>query len=218
MDIGPLTIVAAVFILLTLGLAVQIFFASGPAHGRASHPLLTAICLVIAIAASIVEQGHQDRQRWATEALLALGTTPDAQVDCQRLSQTFTDTQPAYDGWVGYDTSTRAELKWHICQSIDAYASGTQSNPTLEEVAAVHLIAHEGMHVLGYWDEAEAECRAVQLSHIVAEALGASPEEARELQARYFVEVYPRIRSNYISGECREGGALDIHPDRVEFP
>jgi len=63
-----------------------------------------------------------------------------------------------------------------------------------------------------------AECRAVQLSYLVAEKLGATEAQARALQARYFAEIYPNLRDGYVSSDCREGGALDIFPDRTEFP
>ncbi len=58
----------------------------------------------------------------------------------------------------------------------------------------------------------------MQLNHLVAERLGATPEQARELQGRYYADYYPNQRSEYVSGECREGGEVDINPDRAEFP
>lgn len=83
---------------------------------------------------------------------------------------------------------------------------------------AVHIVAHEAQHINGITSEAVAECRAAQLDHLVAQQLGATPDEARELQRRYYADFYPNQRTEYVSGECREGGELDIYPDRAEFP
>jgi len=58
----------------------------------------------------------------------------------------------------------------------------------------------------------------VQLNHLVAMKLGATETQARALQARYFAEIYPTLRDGYTSGECREGGVLDIFPERTQFP
>ena len=93
-----------------------------------------------------------------------------------------------------------------------------QANPTEGQILAVHIVAHETMHINGIQSEAVAECRAVQLNNLVAEKLGATPEQARVLQRSYYAEYYPRQRDDYGSGECREGGELDIYPDRTEFP
>ena len=60
------------------------------------------------------------------------------------------------------------------CKALASYAASSKDNPSLDQVAAVHLIAHETMHVNGYWSESEAECRAAQLNYLVAEKLGAT--------------------------------------------
>jgi hypothetical protein len=74
------------------------------------------------------------------------------------------------------------------------------------------------MHINGIQSEAVAECRAVQLNYLVAESLGATPQQARELQRRYYSDYYPRQRDDYFSAGCTEGGELDIYPERTVFP
>jgi len=109
-------------------------------------------------------------------------------------------------------------LRRSVCPNLWDYAHGGQSNPTEGQTRAVHIVAHEAMHINDIRSESVAECRAVQLNHLVAEALGATPEEARELPRRYFLDYYPHQRDDYRSGGCTEGGELDIYPDRTEFP
>ena len=105
-----------------------------------------------------------------------------------------------------------------MCHNLWDYAHGGQGHPTEAQIIAVHIVAHETMHINGITSEAVAECQAVQLNNQVAEALGATPAQARELQRRYYADVYPRQRGAYFSSECVEGGELDISPDLTEFP
>ena len=92
-----------------------------------------------------------------------------------------------------------------MCHNLWNYAHGGQARPTDGEIVAVHIVAHETMHINGITSEAVAECRAVQLNHLVAEALGATPDEARALQRRYFVDFYPHQQADYVSQELRRG-------------
>lgn len=176
-----------------------------------------AFIVLAAATAWYFEASHHQRQQLATDAMLVLSVTPHARADCNRLTAEFFDAS-VYDGYVYHDNSDVALYKRHICTDLASYARGGHRSPSLDQIAAVHLIAHETMHVNNFWNEAEAECRAVQLNHLVAEALGATAEQARAMQLRYYEEIYPHLRANYVSTQCRAGGDLDIHPERVEFP
>jgi hypothetical protein len=217
MDIGVLTVVSVVLAAVAVHAgwrAVQHWDDDG---GRALRMWWTGALVVLAVVAVGFEVGHHQRQRLATEAMTVLTDNPDARANCERLTESLFNLSQ-YDGYVYRDNPDVALYRRHVCRNLASYAASNKRDPSLEQVAAVHLIAHETMHVEGVWVEAEAECRAVQLSHLVAEQLGATPAQARELQATYFAELYPLNRSDYISGECRAGGALDIFPDRTEFP
>jgi hypothetical protein len=137
--------------------------------------------------------------------------------DCERYSEELFNLSQ-YQGYVYYDGSNVAHLKRAVCHNLWDYAHGGQANPTEGQILAVHVVGHEAMHINGIREEAVAECTAVQTNHLIAEVLGATPEEARELQRRYYVDYYPRQQDYYVSGECREGGNLDLYPDRTEFP
>ncbi len=221
MDIGVLTVVSVLLAAAAVHAVWQAIRRRADAHPGAIGPGVRAwwagTLVVAALTAGMFEYGHHQRQHLATVAMSAVTDNADARADCERLTESLFNLSQ-FDGYVYHDNTDVALYKRHVCRDLAAYAASDKRNPSLEHAAAVHLIAHETMHINGIWVEAEAECWAVQLSHLVAEELGATEAQARELQATYFAELYPRNRSDYISGECREGGALDLFPERTEFP
>jgi hypothetical protein len=90
----------------------------------------------------------------------------------------------------------------------------------VEDVAdAVELVAHEIEHLFEtYPGEAETECHAIQSIRQLARLLGASPPYASRLARVYWTELYPREEKEYISPQCRNGGAYDERPDTDVFP
>jgi hypothetical protein len=85
---------------------------------------------------------------------------------------------------------------------------------------ATETLAHEAMHLAGIASESTAECFGMQLLPYVAWRLGASPgfalEMGRDYEAQYRQER--RDAPTYWSGECRDGGALDLLPDQRGWP
>jgi hypothetical protein len=79
---------------------------------------------------------------------------------------------------------------------------------------AAATLAHESFHLRGVQDEAAADCYAIQAVELVARALGLDDAEATGLGA--FARANHRVgqAQQYASGECREGGRLDLARDR----
>lgn len=217
MDVGVLTGVAVLLTAAAVRAIVSAARKRGEWLGRRGRSWWAVTLVLATLVAWYVEVGHHQRQQLASEALQVLSRNPDARAECQRFTEAIFNLSQ-YDGFVYHDNPDVAVLRREVCADLSSYARGGHANPTHEQIAAVHLIAHESMHIEGVWNEAEAECIAVQQSHLVAEFLGASPEQARVLQARYFERLYPYMRTDYRSPECREGGDLDLFPDRTEFP
>jgi hypothetical protein len=86
------------------------------------------------------------------------------------------------------------------------------------KLVAVHVIGHESMHLAGAVGEAAADCLAVQIDAFVAERLGATTAFARALSREYWRIYYPTQDPRYRSAECRDGGALDLFPNRTGWP
>ncbi len=217
MDIGVLTVVATAIAAWALVAVYKVITRLDDRDGRAYRAAVAGVLAITAIAAWSVEIAHHQRQQLATEALEVLSDVDGLSANCERLSEEIFNVRQ-YQGYVYYDGSNVAHLRRDLCHNLWDYAHGGQANPSEDQMLAVHVVAHEAQHINGVRSESVAECSAVQLNYLVAEKLGATPEQARALQKRYFEDYYPHLHSNYVSGECREGGKLDIFPDRTEFP
>lgn len=217
MDIGVLTVVVVLLAAAATHAVVRAVRHRADAGGQMFRAWWAGVLAVMTMVALAVEVGHHQRTALATRAMSAVTDNPNARADCERFTQALLNLSQ-FDGYVYWDNPDVALYRRSICKDLAAYAGSSKRDPSLDQIAAVHLIAHETMHVNGLRNEAETECHAMQVSHLVAEALGATAAQARALQARYFAEIYPNIRSDYRSGDCREGGAYDIHPERAEFP
>ncbi|MDQ2910204.1 MAG: hypothetical protein M3R39_04200 [Actinomycetota bacterium] len=95
-----------------------------------------------------------------------------------------------------------------------AYACSRRANRTAE---ALMTLAHESMHLRGWADEASAQCYGLQELAYVTQQLGGNAEQGRAVTA-YILAMQGGLPSEYQSGECRAGGAFDLHPDTPEFP
>lgn len=217
MDIGVLTVFATVVAALAFVAVRRMIIARHHPDEQAIRGVVAGVLVITALIAWSVEVAHHQRQHLATEALAVLSNVEGATADCERYTEELFNVKQS-TGYVYYDGSNVAHLKRDLCHNLWDYAHGGQENPSDAQILAVHVVAHEAQHINGIREESVAECTAVQLNHLIAEALGATSEQARELQRRYFVEQYPYQHSDYLSAACSEGGALDIFPDRTDFP
>ena len=83
---------------------------------------------------------------------------------------------------------------------------------------AIHTVAHESFHLRGFEAEAMAECYALQNTAFVAERLGLSTALALRIQKWVYVRGYPNEPEDYRSGDCADGGPLDLRPHSPVFP
>jgi hypothetical protein len=83
---------------------------------------------------------------------------------------------------------------------------------------AVDVLAHESFHLRGIRDEAQTECSSLQTMAATAQRLGASAPAGAALARGQYAEAYPLMGEAYRSGECADGGALDLRPQDPRFP
>ena len=86
------------------------------------------------------------------------------------------------------------------------------------KLLAVHVLAHESIHLAGVVDEAAADCLAVQVDAQVAQRLGAGKAFARALAREYWSHYYPSQERRYRSPSCRDGRAFDLFPELPGWP
>jgi hypothetical protein len=123
------------------------------------------------------------------------------------------------------------ELKRDVCKRLGRYphehgsakfactADGTRcSLDAVKSLHALQTLAHESWHLAGERDEAVTECNALQTTAWVAQRLGATAAEGLAAARKVYEQLYPRMPSEYQTSECREGRALDRHPESSVFP
>jgi len=197
-------------------LAAAVLFARWLLSTRASGGLFPAIsvgsCAVIAVVATVpvVVRAHLNGQLGhAASKLIGLPVT----VNCQTFTGSSLDLGNEL-GWVAWGSDGRPEhktlIKHQQCNDLQAYLDSDKRHPSDAQVQAVHVLTHESIHMAGNTNEAVAECYATQRDAEMAELLGASRQDARQLAERYWRLFYPRMPAAYTTSDCRPGGGLDL--------
>lgn len=146
-----------------------------------------------------------------------------AGVHCQRLGETFVSSGSDL-GHVNFADGTPsgpAVLSYETCNRLAAYwrsSAAEKDAPPLDEVVAVHVLTHESVHLTGSLAESVTECRAVQGDAVVAQRLGATPEQGSALAVRYWTQVYPHLSYDYQTRDCYEDGPMDRTPGDGVWP
>lgn len=99
-----------------------------------------------------------------------------------------------------------------------AFKGEERSNSTARAIA---VLAHEAWHLRGVSDEGTTECYALQSGVELGQRLGLSTDTARQLMRRQLAENALRGRASpayRVSGDCRDGGRLDLKPASARFP
>jgi hypothetical protein len=143
----------------------------------------------------------------------------DVSIRCQGAVGELVDVDAEY-GSVSFGPDGRpgnsARLDRPICSSLARIRREEQVAVEAGSLA-VEALAHEAYHLAGVQDEAATQCYALQAMRFVATRLGASAEVG-DAYLRAAVARYPTLPEEYRSAECREGGALDLHPETGVFP
>ena len=213
-DTGVLTVVTVAL------LAVSVWRARFLAEPSGSTRVAVALFLVPAVAfgwALTVEARHQWAQREATAVTIALTGLPGATAVCERFTADLVNPRQIA-GHVSSDEPEVAHLRRDTCNDLISWLLSDRDTPTTDQVAAVHVVVHEAMHVAGEYNEGIAECLAMQRDAEAAELLGASPEQARALAEQYYATVYPGMPADYRASGCAPDGPLDLSPGDGVFP
>lgn len=184
------------------------------------HPILIPLLLVPALVLGWMEWHWRADQRLFSAVATEIAGRPVA-IECQRFGGALLDVTGEL-GFVEFDAAGRpsdtGRLERTACNDLRDYVGGDKSSPTLEQVIAVQVLAHESYHLAGIRSESETECRAMQRLDEVAVWLGAPPAAARQLADRYASEVYPHMPAAYRTADCSDGGPLDLAPDDPTWP
>jgi hypothetical protein len=120
-----------------------------------------------------------------------------------------------------YDPEGRIHLSPDVCEAlslIDRPRERLDSDDVVELAFGLGTLAHEAEHSAGRFNEAVAECYAMQKVRRTARALGATERLAAELARTYLRELYPFGLRTYRTPRCRDGGPLDLRPKSAVWP
>lgn len=203
---------------LVLALVAWLCWLGLRAYAFGTRPFVTLAVVVALLMPMVWTEFRWLRvQAAATTAVQQLTGNPAATVQCQRALATFL-WAGADLGRVEWNEPDRAWLTLETCQHLGSWYRSDRSAPTLDEAVAVHVLTHEAMHVAGDRNEAATECRALQHDARTVVLLGGTSEQGAALARRIATEVYPTMREEYRSPECRAGGAMDRSPDDASWP
>lgn len=184
------------------------------------HPVLIPLLLVPGLVLGWSEWRWRADQATFSAVATEIAGRP-VHIQCQRFGGALLDVTGEL-GYVKFDAAGRPEntgrLERNACNDLRDYLGSDKASPTLDQVISVQVLAHESYHLAGIRSEAETDCRAMQRLDEVAGWLGATPDQARALADRYWTAVYPRMPADYRTGDCVDGGLLDVAPDDPTWP
>lgn len=107
-----------------------------------------------------------------------------------------------------------------ICH--DLYRLAFRDEVSFSQTArAISVLAHESWHLRGVRDEGRTECYALQSGVELGRRLGLSERTARRMMRQQLAENRTRGAASIeyvVPAACRDGGALDLNPQRASFP
>jgi hypothetical protein len=202
------------------------------------RPTRAKLILLVPLLAAAVYVFVDRREAAAREELLGSIASEIAgrpvEVRCQGRFSAALDVT-AESGSVRFDANGRpadwTDLKRGICIALARFRSdvakdefGCLHDPlacdssVVRSVHALETLAHESWHLAGHVSEATTECYALQTIAFVAERLGAPRAQGQRLARAAFLGLYPNMPPEYHSGECRDGGELDLRPRSSVWP
>lgn len=156
-----------------------------------------------------MEFSWQQVEHYGAVASKVVSGNPDAEVKCQRISETFFDTTLSNVGHVDWATPNVSHLDYKQCKAIQSWLKHKENPSDIKEIQALHVLTHEAVHVSGEKDEAITECTAINRDALLVQALGGSPEIATAIAQTYFHHIYPRMKSSYRLDGCSLNPAYD---------
>jgi hypothetical protein len=105
---------------------------------------------------------------------------------------------------------------------LDLYRLAFEGRSSASQTArSLTVLAHEAWHLRGVGNEATTECFALQSGVGLGVRLGLSEGTARQMMRQQLAEnrLDSGTDAEYrVSADCRDGGRLDLYPDREGFP
>ena len=188
-------------------------------HDHEQRPRSMAVAALAVLAVGILEYRAQAAEQRYGAAVSAVAHR-DVAVRCQGIFGHLIDIGQEL-GTVQFnaegDPANKTDIERDACKWLGEYETGDKS-VNINSALAVHVLAHEAIHLRGWTDESVAECYGMQHTAQVARALGAPQRKAQLLARLYWEQVYPDMPDEYRTSDCADGARLDLHKDSDIWP
>jgi hypothetical protein len=199
---------------------------------------MAKLALVATLVAVACFLGLKHRRAEAAENRLAAIASEIAhrsvRVNCQGAVSAAFDVS-AEAGSVLFDSEGRpadtAQLKRATCSALARFGRERRRpefacltrgvacpDDVIRSAWSVQALSHEAWHLGGELDEARTQCFGLQTTAYVARRLGSDRAQAQALATYLYERIYPQMPPAYRSGDCRDGGALDLRPETSVWP
>lgn len=168
---------------------------------------------------SSLDEGERERTQARLSAEAGRIAGHRAVIHCDARGDTVGVVQHA-DG-IAEVGGRNAFLTPQICFRLYRLAFKGDEGPFSQTARAIAVLAHEAWHLRGVGDEGVTNCYAFQSGVALGERLGLSPGTAARMMRQQLAENPIQARSApayLVPPECRNGGKLDLAPDRSSFP
>ena len=151
-------------------------------------------------------------ERTLTKHARILAENSRAKVKCNSVFESWFDQNVFAAGHANPETG-QIVLQYPWCGHLRDQMGSAKL--TREGVLAVHILAHEAMHIRGELNEAKAECQAIQRHYRTAKMLGLPDRVAVASGMRYYQVLYPMreqiggLAGSYHSPLCAPGREWD---------
>lgn len=182
----------------------------------AARPLSWPTVLTLAIIAAALAWSPASKwrfERFLTAKARILSGSPLATVHCNSVTDTLFDPNVFAAGHANFDTGEIVfNSSW--CSRLKKHLRNPE-HADLEGIIAVHIFAHEAMHIRGERNEARTECQAIQRHAWAAALLGIPGDLGKQQGLAYYRGPYQQragsgaMSSQYYSSDCAPGKALD---------
>ena len=194
---------------------------------------LAALAVVVLGAGFVMHERKSALESRLADVATAIGRR-HVHVHCQGVAGSLVDVS-SEAGSVQFDASgipaDTTDLKRPICNALKRFprdvrgaryrcvlANAECPQRIWEDVLAVHTLAHETWHLHGVRSESIAECYALQTTAQAATLLGADTAAAEATAGYALTHLYPELPDEYRTGDCGNGGPLDLRPADPSWP
>jgi hypothetical protein len=142
--------------------------------------------LAVVVAVSALWITDYTREQDLTNALRDPTASTFVEVECQPVDE-YLWFNEWYDAWAEPEARV-AHLNYNLCADLSAYSASAahRANPSSAQTYAMMALLKTAMFLEVGREVDVTHCEAAQYINVLAESLGATPEQARLAQASYY--------------------------------